>query len=118
MGAEATVTKYQKRISGPLLDHIDIHVEVPRVHYVKLSTDWVGESSDSIRKLVQVARDIQNKRFSGNGSSDIVCNADMSVGQISKPDAVSNEPDISIPVCLPPHAKRETGSNDCRLGWK
>jgi magnesium chelatase family protein len=79
--AEAAVIKYQKRISGPLLDRIDIHVEVPRVDYEKLSTDWVGESSESIRKLVQAARDIQNKRFSGNGSFDIVCNADMRVGR-------------------------------------
>jgi len=44
----ATVTKYQKRISGPLLDRIDIHIEVPRVDYEKLSGDRVGESSESI----------------------------------------------------------------------
>jgi len=37
------VTKYQKRISGPLLDRIDIHIEVPRVDYEKLSGDWMGE---------------------------------------------------------------------------
>ena len=41
-----------------------------------------GESSECIRAHVQVARDIQNKRFSNNGSSDIVCNADMRVGEI------------------------------------
>jgi predicted ATPase with chaperone activity len=39
------VTKYQKRISGPLLDRIDIHIEVPRVDYEKLSGDRVGEMS-------------------------------------------------------------------------
>jgi predicted ATPase with chaperone activity len=38
--ASSTVTKYQKRISGPLLDRIDIHIEVPRVDYDKLSSDW------------------------------------------------------------------------------
>src|SRR5687768_172475 len=75
--AHTLVTKYQKRISGPLLDRIYIHIEVPRVDYEKLSGDRVGESSDSIRARVQTARDIQNKRFSGNGSSGIVCNADM-----------------------------------------
>ena len=79
--AQALVTKYQKRISGPLLDRIDIHIEVPRVDYEKLSGDRVGESSESIRARVQAARDIQLKRFS-NGSSDIVCNADMRVGEI------------------------------------
>ena len=76
------VTKYQKRISGPLLDRIDIHIEVPRVDYEKLSSDRVGETSATIRVRVQSARDIQNKRFSKNGSSDIVCNADMRVGEI------------------------------------
>jgi magnesium chelatase family protein len=80
--AHALVTKYQKRISGPLLDRIDIHIEVPRVDYEKLSGDRVGESSECIRARVQTAQDIQNKRFSSNGSADIVCNADMHVGEI------------------------------------
>ena len=80
--AHAMVTKYQKRISGPLLDRIDIHVEVPRVDYEKLSGDRVGEASDAIRARVQAARDIQQRRFSNNGSSDIVSNADMRVGEI------------------------------------
>jgi magnesium chelatase family protein len=76
------VTKYQKRIYGPLLDRIDIHIEVPRVDYEKLSGDRMGESSESIRARVQSARNIQQKRFSNNGSSDIICNADMRVGEI------------------------------------
>ena len=80
--AEAMVTKYQKRISGPLLDRIDIHIEVPRVDYEKLSGDRAGESSETIRARVQAAHDIQNKRFSSNGSSGIICNADMRVGEI------------------------------------
>jgi magnesium chelatase family protein len=80
--ASAVVTKYQKRISGPILDRIDIHIEVPRVDYEKLSGDRMGETSDSIRARVQMARDIQTRCFSKNGSSDIVCNADMRVGEI------------------------------------
>ena len=80
--AAPVVTKYQKRISGPLLDRIDIHIEVPRVDYEKLSGDRMGESSESIRARVQAARDIQLKRFSKNGSSDIICNADMRIGEI------------------------------------
>jgi magnesium chelatase family protein len=79
--ASALVTKYQKRISGPLLDRIDIHIEVPRVDYEKLSGDRVGESSESIRKRVQAARNIQQLRFT-NYRSDIICNADMRVGEI------------------------------------
>jgi len=65
-----------------MLDRIDIHIEVPRVDYEKLSSDRLGKTSESIRKRVQAARNIQNKRFSNNGSSDIVCNADMRVGEI------------------------------------
>ena len=80
--APSTVTKYQKRISGPLLDRIDIHIEVPRVDYEKLSGNKVSESSESIRKRVQAARDIQNKRFANGKSADIVCNADMRIGEI------------------------------------
>ena len=78
------VTKYQKRISGPLLDRIDIHIEVPRVDYEKLSGDRVGESSESIRQRVQAARNIQQIRFTNPDSptSNIVCNADMRVGEV------------------------------------
>src|SRR5512133_391246 len=82
--SDSAVTRYQKRISGPLLDRIDIHIEVPRVDYEKLSGDRIGESSTSIRMCVEAARDIQLKRFSKNGSSDIVCNADMRIGEIRK----------------------------------
>jgi magnesium chelatase family protein len=44
------VTKYQKRISGLLLDRIDIHIEVPRVDYERLSGDRIGETSTAIRE--------------------------------------------------------------------
>jgi magnesium chelatase family protein len=57
------VTKYQKRISGPMLDRIDIHVEVPRVEYEKSSTDRLGESSEIIRARVATARERQRERF-------------------------------------------------------
>ena len=78
--APAVVTRYQKRISGPLLDRIDIHIEVPSVDYEKLSSERLGETSETIRERVQAARDIQNKRFANGKSKDIVCNADMRVG--------------------------------------
>jgi magnesium chelatase family protein len=82
MCAPAVVTKYQKRISGPLLDRIDIHIEVPRVDYEKLSGERLGESSETIRTRVQAARELQNKRFANGEVKDIVCNADMRVGEI------------------------------------
>jgi magnesium chelatase family protein len=49
------VTKYQKQISDPLLDRIDIYIEVPRVDYEKLSADRVGESSEMIPNRMQAA---------------------------------------------------------------
>jgi len=66
--APAVVTKYQKRISGPLLGRIDIHIEVLRVDYEKLSGDRMGETSTSIRARVQAARNIQCMRFSSSSS--------------------------------------------------
>jgi magnesium chelatase family protein len=54
--SNAMVSCYQKRISGPLLDRIDIHIEVPRVEYEKLSDDRLGEPSAAIRKRVEAAR--------------------------------------------------------------
>ena len=78
----AVVTKYQKRISGPLLDRIDIHIAVPRVEYEKLAGDRMGETSESIRRRVQAARNIQLTRFANIESSNIGANADMRVGEI------------------------------------
>ena len=77
------VTKYQKRISGPLFDRIDIHLEVPRMDYEKLSGAGMRESSESIRAGVRTARDIQRARFSKPDSKHpIYCNAEMRVGKI------------------------------------
>ena len=78
----STVTKYQKRISGPLLDRIDIHIEVPRVDYDKLSSERVGESSESIRARIQAARDRQTARFEKTDSKQVISNADMRVKEI------------------------------------
>ncbi len=80
-----TVTKYQKRISGPLLDRFDIHIEVPRVEYEKLSDQRLGEASSRIQARVEAARDTQRVRFSTNGDeSVIVCNADMRPAEVRK----------------------------------
>ena len=74
--------KISKTNLRPLLDRIDIHIEVPRVDYEKLSGNKVSETSESIRKRVQVARDIQNKRFTSGKTTDIISNADMRIGEI------------------------------------
>ena len=74
------VTKYQKRISGPLLDRIDIHISVPRVEYDKLSDKRVGEPSQVVRARVEGARDRQRARFkAGEGVSS---NADMRPAEV------------------------------------
>ena len=73
------VTKYQKRISGPLLDRIDIHVEVPRVEYEKLSDARLGESSITVQARVETARQRQRDRFTG---SDVLCNSDMRPAEV------------------------------------
>ena len=59
------VRRYQSRISGPLMDRIDIQVEVPRIEFEKLSDDRAGESSAVVRERVQAAREIQRERFAG-----------------------------------------------------
>ncbi len=75
----AMVTRYQKRISGPLLDRFDIHVEVPRVEYEKLTDDRAGEPSEAIRARVTAARQRQQARFQG---TPLTCNADMGPAHI------------------------------------
>ncbi len=61
-----TILRYNQRISGPILDRIDIHIDVPSVETQKLVSDkGKGESSNEIQKRVQKARDIQIKRFKG-----------------------------------------------------
>jgi len=73
------IQKYMSRISGPLLDRIDIHVEVPAVKYKDLVGETTGESSYVIRQRVNRARHIQYPRFAGQ---KIYCNANMQSRQI------------------------------------
>ena len=64
--APSAISRYQKRISGPLLDRIDIHVEVPRVEYEKLTGKTEAESSAMVRQRVLAARERQARRFAGH----------------------------------------------------
>ncbi|MDP4001386.1 MAG: YifB family Mg chelatase-like AAA ATPase [bacterium] len=74
------IMKYQKKISGPLLDRIDLFVEVGRVEYEKLSAESSGESSADIQKRVQNARDKQSQRFKQNNK--IKTNSEMTIKEI------------------------------------
>ncbi|PWG78203.1 YifB family Mg chelatase-like AAA ATPase [Pararcticibacter amylolyticus] len=76
------VQKYLSKVSGPLLDRIDLHVEVTPVNFTELSSDRPAESSEAIRERVMRAREIQAKRF--EGMSDIYCNAQMDAGTLRK----------------------------------
>jgi magnesium chelatase family protein len=75
----ATIQRYQKRISGPLLDRIDIHLEVPRVDVEKLGDDRLGEPSDAIRSRVEAARARQRERLA---AASLVCNSEMGPAEI------------------------------------
>jgi magnesium chelatase family protein len=75
----AAIQRYQKRISGPLLDRIDIYVEVPRIDYEKLAGTQACESAADIRARVQEARARQLHRFAG---TRLTCNAEMGAAEV------------------------------------
>jgi magnesium chelatase family protein len=81
-----TVARYQRRISGPLMDRIDIHIEVPRVDYDKLTDDRLGEPSEAVRQRVERARAVQRERFAAyqarNASTAVTCNGDMTAAEV------------------------------------
>jgi len=79
--SNSMITRYQKRISGPMMDRIDIHIEVPRVDYEKLSDDRLGEPSADVQARVEAARERQRVRFSDD---DLVSNAEMGPGEVRK----------------------------------
>lgn len=74
------IQRYRNKVSGPLLDRIDIHVEVPAVRYQQLSSMENGEPSSSIRERVVRARELQHKRFQQRPG--IHCNADMGAKEL------------------------------------
>jgi magnesium chelatase family protein len=74
------VQKYLNKISGPLLDRIDIHVEVTPVSYSELSEERISEKSQSVRERVVKAREIQSKRYEKNDG--VHCNAQISSKQL------------------------------------
>jgi len=79
--SEAAVEKYQSRVSGPLMDRIDLHVEVPPVEYDELNRTAPAESSADIRARVNAARRVQAARFGPDGPA---CNAQMGRAELEK----------------------------------
>jgi len=79
------IQRYRKRISGPLLDRIDIHVEAPSVSIADMRNDRPAESSGAVRKRIEIARAAQSERFRARST---YCNARMSQAQINRHCAV------------------------------
>ena len=82
------IQRYRSKISGPLLDRIDIQVEVPGLRYQELASKDAGESSDVIRKRVNIARSIQQQRFQ---KTKIHANAQMGAKDIKRYCAVKED---------------------------
>jgi len=75
------IMKYQRKISGPIMDRIDLHIEVPRLKFEKLQESADGEKSADIRERVEKARFVQRKRFE---NSKIITNSEMGADLIKK----------------------------------
>jgi magnesium chelatase family protein len=73
------VSRYQRRMSGPFIDRVDIFVEVPHIDYEKLSDDRLGEPSAAVRARVAQARNRQTERFNGG---QLTCNSEMTPSEI------------------------------------
>lgn len=86
----AAKKRYMDKVSGPILDRIDIHIEVSPVDYEQLSCKAQGESSAQIKKRVNKARQIQRERFKG---TDVRCNAKMTPRMTKEYCVLSNEAD-------------------------
>jgi magnesium chelatase family protein len=80
--SDAVVERYRRRISGPLLDRIDLHIEAPAVEYKELSDTIPAESSAAIRERIIEARDIQRHRFAK--SKKVSCNSRMTHAQLKE----------------------------------
>lgn len=91
------VSRYLSRISGPLLDRLDIHVEVPPVDFNDLSTNETYESSKTIKNRVNAARLIQNERFK---NTNIICNARISPALIKKTCVMSSDASSLLKVAF------------------
>jgi magnesium chelatase family protein len=81
------IQRYRARISGPLLDRIDLHIEAPALSLSELRNDQPGEASAAVRTRAQTARDRQHARFAGSKST---ANARMTHAQIRKHCAIDS----------------------------
>lgn len=76
------IMRYRARLSGPLLDRIDLHLELPTLEFSQLVDSKSGESSEAVRKRVRFARRIQAQRFRNDGVDGVFCNSHMNSTQL------------------------------------
>lgn len=95
--AKGAPAKYLSKVSGPLLDRLDIHIEVPQVDFQKLSDIKKSESSADIKKRVNKARALQNARFEGTG---ITCNAKMTPSMTRKYCVLDEKGKATLEKCF------------------
>src|SRR5439155_25122851 len=93
------VQRYRQRISGPLLDRIDLHIEVPAVEYRDVSSERAEEPSTAIRERIGRARKIQQERFAG-ANAKINCNARMTTRHLKTHCKLSQESQDLIRVAM------------------
>jgi len=82
--SSAQIQKYQRKLSGPIIDRIDVFVEVPPVKYERLAEEYIKNSSEHIRKRVEKARQIQRERFKKEKSLTQTTNNELTIDQIKK----------------------------------
>lgn len=87
------IQRYLSKISGPLLDRIDIHIEVPAIKYKQIRDRRPGKTSADIRKEIEAARTIQAERFKG---TKILANSQMSPKMIRKFCAIDEESEMLL----------------------
>jgi magnesium chelatase family protein len=92
------VQRYRQRISGPLLDRIDLHIEVPAVEYRDVASDRAEESSTAIRGRVMQARERQQERF--RNDSKVTCNARMAARLLKQHCKLSQDSKNLIRVAM------------------
>ena len=109
--SKQTVRNYLTKISGPMLDRLDIHVEVPAIDYDELTSDYIEESSEEIRKRVNRARKIQQERYSGTG---ITCNAHLTPEMVKKYCRLTSDAEKLVKISSAYPTPRDAALTSCR----
>ena len=95
--SESKISRYLNRVSGPLLDRFDIHVEVPPVEFEELRTEEKSEPSSEIKKRVDAARKLQRSRFK---DSKTTCNAKINAGEFEKFCRIDEEAEKTLKLAF------------------